>query len=102
MQHCTILHIALRADANRVDIAPHDGVHPYTRLFAENDVADNLCGGIDVAACWNDGSYSLIGTNHGTDFTLKRESVWDGMDFIASQREITNDFMQFSCQQAYS
>src|SRR5260370_29315750 len=70
VQHGTILHIALRADADGVHIAPDDCVHPDTRLFAENHVADYLRGRIDVAVRWNDWSYSLVRTNHdAADFT---------------------------------
>jgi hypothetical protein len=93
VQYCTVLHIALRPNANRVNIPPNDRVHPYTCLLAQNDVANNLCGRINVAACWNYWSYSLIRTNHGTDFTLKRKSDWHVLDFIVSQYQITDDFM---------
>jgi small subunit ribosomal protein S21 len=73
MQHCTVLHITLRADTNGVNIAPDNRVHPHTRLLAQNDIANYLSGQIDVAAYWNDGGYSLIGAKHETDFTLDRK-----------------------------
>jgi len=72
VQHCTILHIAFCSDANRIHISAYYGVHPDAGLLTENDVSDDLCGRIDVAACWYGGSYSLVGPNHEKDSTPMR------------------------------
>jgi hypothetical protein len=73
MQDCTILHIALCADADGVDIAPEDGIHPDAGVLAQSDVSDELSGVIDVAACWNNWSYALVDADHATDFTPETE-----------------------------
>src|SRR3984885_12356299 len=93
MQYCTILHITFRANANRIDISPNHSIHPYARLFTKNDVADDLCGWIGIAARWNDWSYSLIRTNHETNFTLPSNASRHAMDFITLPSQITDDFM---------
>ena len=59
-----VLDVAFGPDADGVDVAADDGVHPDAGVFAEDDVANDLCGGIDVAGWWDYGGFSLISANH--------------------------------------
>ena len=43
-----VLDIGVGADADGVDIAAQDGVHPDRGVLAEGDIADELGGEIDV------------------------------------------------------
>jgi hypothetical protein len=52
-------------DANLVDIAPKDGVHPDTGVLAEDDVADELRGIVDVRGVGELGSDAFVGADHG-------------------------------------
>ena len=45
-----VLDVGAGADADAVDVAAEDGVHPDGGLRAEVDVADDLGGGVDIAA----------------------------------------------------
>ena len=53
------------ADADGVDVAAEDGVHPDAGLVAEDDVADDLGGGVDVAAGGDGWAYAAIRAEHG-------------------------------------
>jgi hypothetical protein len=53
------------ADANLVYIAAKHRVHPDAGVFAENDVADELSGVVDVASVGELGSDAFVGADHG-------------------------------------
>jgi hypothetical protein len=59
-----ILNVGAGADADGVDIAAQDGVHPDRGALAEHDVADELGGGVDVTARRNPRRMALIGADH--------------------------------------
>jgi hypothetical protein len=102
VQHCTILHIAFRSDANRIHISANNCVHPHAGVLAENDIADDLRGGIDVAACWNDGSYSLIRADHKKDFTLWRQTCGIRIDEVTKWVPNYQGFMRYGYESRYS
>jgi hypothetical protein len=43
------LNVGIVADADLVNVAAEDGVHPDAGVFAEDDVADELGGVVDLA-----------------------------------------------------
>ena len=49
VEDAAVLNVGVRADANFMDVAAEDGVHPDGGVFAQDDVADDLGGGVDVA-----------------------------------------------------
>ena len=53
------------ADADLMDIAAEDGVHPDARVFADDDVADELGGVIDVTGFGKLGGDAFVGADHG-------------------------------------
>jgi hypothetical protein len=60
-----VLDIGVGPDADGVDIAAQDGVHPDGGAVSEGDIADELGGEIDVAGGMNLGRAALITANHG-------------------------------------
>jgi hypothetical protein len=68
VQHRAVLYIALRADADRVYVASYHRIHPNAGLFTENNVPDQLCGGVDITACWNDWFQPLVTPDHEVRF----------------------------------
>jgi len=63
-----VLDVGVGADADFVDIAADDGVHPDGGVLAEDDVADDLGGEVDVAGSGDGGEDSLVGTDHFCSF----------------------------------
>ena len=59
-----ILHIGTGADADGVDVAAQNGVHPHGGALAQHHVAEDLRGGIDVATGRDLGRMALIGSDH--------------------------------------
>ena len=59
-----VLDVRPRADADAVDVSADDGVHPDGGLGAEVDVADDLGGGVDVAAGGDDGREAAVRADH--------------------------------------
>src|SRR6267378_216393 len=53
------------AHANLVYIAAKDGVHPDTGVLADDDVADELGGVVDVAGFGELGRDAFVGADHG-------------------------------------
>ena len=68
VEHGAVLHVGAGADANRVDVAAQDGVHPHRGALAQDDVAEDLRGGIDVAIGGDLGRMALEASNHGDLF----------------------------------
>src|ERR1700674_4194557 len=65
VEHAVVLNVGVVADADLVNVAAEDGVHPDARVFAENDVADELGGVVDVAGVGELGSDAFVGADHG-------------------------------------
>jgi hypothetical protein len=65
VKDAAVLDIGVGADADGVDIAAEDGVHPDGGALAEDDVAEKLRGEIDVATGGDDGELATIAANHG-------------------------------------
>jgi hypothetical protein len=59
-----VLDIGVGADADGVDVAADYGVHPDAGVFREDDVADNLCGLVDIAGGGDGGQDSLVRPDH--------------------------------------
>jgi hypothetical protein len=64
VEDSTVLDVGASADADTVDVAAEDGVHPDGGLGAELDVADNLGGGVDIAAVGQGGGEAAKGAEH--------------------------------------
>ena len=61
-----VLDVGVGADADGVDVTADDGVHPDAGALAEDDVADNLGGEIDIAGGGDGGrGFSSVGAEHG-------------------------------------
>jgi len=59
-----VLNVRAFADADGVDVTTDDGVHPYGGVFAEDDITEDLRGGVDVGGGGNGGSDATEGTEH--------------------------------------
>ena len=64
VEDSTVLDVGAGADADGIDVAAQDRVHPDRGLFAEDDVAKDLRGGVDVTAGGDFGVNALIGSDH--------------------------------------
>jgi len=64
MKHGAILDVGAGADANEVDVAAQDGVHPDRGALAEDDIANDLRRNVNVAIAGDLGCAALIGANH--------------------------------------
>jgi len=64
MEHDTILNVGVFPQANGVDVAAKDGVHPDRGVLAEFDVAENLGRDVHVAGFGYAGYPSLIAADH--------------------------------------
>ena len=67
VQHAAILHVGMRAQADGMDVAAKDGVHPDAGIFAEHDVADQLRRLIDKTRLRHRRRNALVGANHVVD-----------------------------------
>ena len=65
VEDAVVLNIGVVADADLVDVAAEDGVHPDAGVFAEDDVADELGRVVDIASVGELGSNALVGADHG-------------------------------------
>ena len=65
VEHGAVLHVGVGADADGVDVAAQDGVHPDRGVLAEHDVAEDLGGGVDVATGGDLGRMALVAADHG-------------------------------------
>jgi hypothetical protein len=57
VEDAVVLNVGIVADADLVNVAAEDGVHPDAGVFAEDDVADELGGFVDIAGVgelWGD------------------------------------------------
>jgi hypothetical protein len=61
------------ADADFVDVATQDGVHPDAGVLAADDIANQLGGFVDVAGRWNLGRDAFEGADHGPEFQKYHE-----------------------------
>jgi hypothetical protein len=65
MEDGVVLNVGIVADADLVDVAAEDGVHPDAGVFAEDYVADELGGVVNVAGVGELGSDVFVGADHG-------------------------------------
>src|ERR1700730_16680895 len=65
VEDAVVLNVGVVANADLVYIAAEDGVHPDAGVFAENDVADELGGVVDVAGVGELWSDAFVGADHG-------------------------------------
>jgi small subunit ribosomal protein S21 len=65
VEDSAVLDVGVGADADGVDVAAQNGVHPDGGVFAQGDVADQLGGEIDVAGGVDLGRAALVGADHG-------------------------------------
>ena len=64
VEHAAILHAAVLADADGIDVTADHGIHPYTGVLADFHVADDLGGLVDIAAIVNAWRFSLVSAQH--------------------------------------
>ena len=64
VENATVLDIGARADADVVHVAADDGTRPDARVGADDHVADDDGGGVDVSGCSNFGPLAAVGSNH--------------------------------------
>ena len=64
VEDAVVLNVGIVADADLVDVAAEHRVHPDAGVFAENDVADELGGVVDVAGVGELGSDAFVGADH--------------------------------------
>ena len=62
MEHGAVLHVGVGADADGVDVAADDSVHPDAGVLAEDDIADDLRGEVDVASRGDGRRMALVGS----------------------------------------
>jgi hypothetical protein len=72
-----VLYVGVGADADEVDVAAQDGVHPHRRALAEGHVADNLRGRVHVATGGDLGHPPLVAADH--DFKASMASLRHGV-----------------------
>src|SRR5258708_10782428 len=60
-----VLNVGIMADTDVLYVAPEYGVHPDARVLADNDVAAELGGVVDVAGFRELGGDAFVGTDHG-------------------------------------
>jgi hypothetical protein len=71
VENSAVLNVATGANADRVDVATEDRVHPDAGVVTEGDLADKLGGGIDIAASADGRGGALEGADHGGDCMLR-------------------------------
>jgi len=59
-----VLNVGVVADADLVDVATEDSVHPDAGVLAHYDVSDELGGVVDVAGFGELGSDAFVGADH--------------------------------------
>jgi len=64
VENSAVLHVGAGADANEVDVAAQDCVHPHRGPLAEDHVAKDLRRWVDVATGGDFGENALIGSDH--------------------------------------
>src|SRR5208337_2626935 len=77
VEDTVVLNVGIVADADLVDVAAKDGVHPDAGVFAEDDVADELGGVVDVAGVGELGSDALVGADHSCECGSERSLSCD-------------------------
>jgi hypothetical protein len=68
VEHAAILHIGIFADTDGKDVATDDGIHPHAGVFTDLDVANDLCGLVDIARVVNARRDPLIRAKHKVEF----------------------------------
>jgi hypothetical protein len=81
VEDAVVLNVRVVADADLVDIAAEDSVHPDAGVFANNYVADELGGVVDIAGLGELGSDAFVGANHRLDCGCVADSqhIMEGM-----------------------
>jgi hypothetical protein len=65
VEYGVVLDVGIVANADLVDVAAKDGVHPDAGVLADNDVADELGGVVDIRGAGELGGDAFIGADHG-------------------------------------
>jgi hypothetical protein len=73
VENAAVLDVGVVADANFVDVAAQDGIHPDADVLAENNVADELGRVVNVARLLDLGSLSHVGADHGDSQDSRKE-----------------------------
>src|SRR5712691_5905010 len=65
VEDAAVLNMGARADADVVHVAAHDGAGPDAGVGADDDVADDDGGGVNVGGCGDRGPLPAVGSNVG-------------------------------------
>jgi len=68
-----VLNVGVVADADLVDVAAEDGVHPDAGMLADDDVANELRGIVDVAGFGELRGDAFVGADHSLE--LRTENI---------------------------
>src|ERR1700738_5650131 len=63
MEDAAVLNIGAGADANVVHVAADDGAGPDAGVGADDDIADDDGGGVNVGGCGDFGPLAAVGSN---------------------------------------
>ena len=66
VENAVVLYVRVGADADLVDVAAEDGVHPHRGVLAEDDVADDLGRVVDEAGGRDRRADAFEGSNHAS------------------------------------
>jgi hypothetical protein len=65
VEDAAVLNIGARADADVVDVAADDGAGPDAGVGADDDVANDDGGGVNVSGCGDLGPLAAVGADVG-------------------------------------
>ncbi len=65
VEDAAVLNIGARADADVVHVAANDGAGPDAGVGADDDVADDDRGGVNVGGCGDFGPLAAVGADVG-------------------------------------
>ena len=64
MEDAAVLHVGAGTDADGIDVAAQNGIHPDGGALAEDDVAEDLRRDVDIATQGDLRRMALVGSDH--------------------------------------
>ncbi len=100
VEDAVVLDVGIVADANLMDVAAKDGVHPNAGVLAEHDVADELGRVVYVAGVGELGSDALVGSDHNSSnhnriSFIRCRGHWFGLSRYNSGAEVKRMRLRF-------
>src|SRR5712692_10170499 len=84
VEDAAVLNVGAGADADVVHVATHYGAGPDAGVGADDDVADDDGGGVNVGGCGDFGPLAAVGSNHRYPYDLP--GVIDGLGMRRAAR----------------